>query len=122
MKNIGIELKKQIEINNLRKKDVAAAIGISYNYLSTLFKQESMDCLMFEKVCKATGMSPMAIFETEIKENDGSITSNASDKANISIGELLALRELLSEKERLIRILMSQLEKSTVTITEQGTN
>ncbi len=119
MKHIGQALKNQIEISNLRKKDVAESAGISYNYLSTLFKQESMDCLLFEKLCIASGLSPLDIFETEIKDTDGSIVRGASNNANISVGEVLALRELLAEKERLIRVLMAQLGLQDGTNSEQ---
>ena len=43
MKHLGQLLKKHIETNNIKKRDVADAVGITYNYLSTVFNKPSFD-------------------------------------------------------------------------------
>ena len=46
MKHIGSILKEHIEKMGLKKGDVATKAGITYNYLSTIFKQSSCDAAL----------------------------------------------------------------------------
>ena len=69
MKHLGQLLKKHIETNNLKKRDVSAAAGITSNYLSTLFNKESMDCELWEKLCLATGINPAVAFDVPLSSS-----------------------------------------------------
>ena len=110
MKHIGALIKNHIETNQLVKKNVAVAAGITPTYLSTLFNQKSMDCELFEKICHIIGMSPTIIFESpapgvQIK-TDIKATTLIGDAA-VNIGEAQGLNALLAEKERLIQVLIA---------------
>lgn len=123
MKHLGQTLKDYIEQHHIKKVDVANKVGITTNYLSTIFTKQSIDCALFEKLCDATGLNPMEVFEmagTTISKQYSDITaSTILGHATVSIGEANALRELLDEKERLIQILLAQSAHATVTKTEQ---
>lgn len=110
MKHIGKTLKNHIENNHLKKRDVAEAVGITYNYLSTIFTKQSIDCMLLEKLCLAVGISPMAFFDVPTEQNKLSDAHNAaagcSASASIS-SETKAIVDLLAEKERLIQVLMA---------------
>ncbi len=110
MKHVGQLIKNYIETNHLKKRDVANAVGISYNYLSTIFTRPSIDCELLEKLCKATGMTTGAFFD-----DGGGSSKVLSDihqqtivgSPTISLNDPATLMALLSEKERTIQILMS---------------
>lgn len=110
MKHVGQLLKNHIETNNIKKRDVANAVGISYNYLSTLFTKESIDCQLLEKLCKATGLTTGQFFD-----DGGGASKVLSDihqntlvgSPTISVNDAATLRALLDEKERTIQILMA---------------
>lgn len=117
MKSVGPIIKKHIEANGLKKCDVAAKAGISYNYLSTIFKQDSCDAELLERICFACGLHPADFFDDNTSSNfgcDNSATTIVGD-ATISVGSDAALRELLAEKERTIRILLRSIENGTKT-------
>lgn len=110
MRHVGQLLKRHIESNNIKKRDVANAVGISYNYLSTIFTRPSVDCELLEKLCKATGMSTGEFFD------DGGVVSKSfSDihqstlvgSPTISINDMTMLQNLLAEKERTIQLLIA---------------
>lgn len=110
MKHAGELIKNHIETNKLIKKNVAESVGITPTYLSSLFKEESMDCALLEKICHTIGMNPAVVFDTpgagaqmlsDIK------ASTVIGPATVTIGETKALQELLAEKERLIQVLMA---------------
>ena len=50
MKHAGELIKNHIETNKLVKKNVAESVGITPTYLSSLFKEKSMDCALLEKI------------------------------------------------------------------------
>ena len=111
MKHLGQLLKNHIETNNLKKRDVAIAAGISYNYLSTLFNKETMDRSLWEKLCAGAGLNPAVAFDIP-----GGVNKSYSDiqahtlvgPATVMIGaEQKTLLDLLAEKERLIQVLMA---------------
>lgn len=105
MKPIGPIIKKYIEERGMKKGEVANAVGITYNYLSTIFQKNSVDATMLEKLCVATGLHPMTFFET----GDKGETAHYSDihartqigNASVSIGDS-ALERILEEKDKLI--------------------
>lgn len=110
MKHAGELIKNHIETNKLVKKNVAESVGITPTYLSSLFKEESMDCALLEKICHTIGMNPAVVFDThgagaqmlsDIK------ASTVIGPATVTIGETKALQDLLAEKERLIQVLMA---------------
>lgn len=123
MKHLGQLLKKHIETNNLKKRDVSAAAGITSNYLSTLFNKETMDCELWEKLCLATGINPAVAFEVPLSSNKSYSDIYAQTvlgPATVTIGaEQKTLLDLLAEKERLIQVLLAASGLKIGTITEQ---
>lgn len=110
MKPIGPILKKYIEEKKMVKGEVAKKVGITYNYLSTIFQKETLDATLLERLCVATGLNPMAFFDcgtdgetvrySDIKAK--TYTGNAEVKINHNNGDTEALNALLKEKERII--------------------
>ena len=111
MKHLGQLLKKHIETNNIKKRDVADAAGITYNYLSTLFNKETMDCALWEKLCAGAGINPAVAFEgfSGGGKNYSDIQANTFvGPATVTIGEdQKVLLDLLAEKERMIQVLLA---------------
>lgn len=111
MKHLGQLLKKHIETNNLKKRDVSAAAGITSNYLSTLFNKETMDCELWEKLCLATGINPAVAFDVPLSSSKNYSDISAQTvlgPATVTIGaEQKTLLDLLAEKERLIQVLLA---------------
>ena len=105
MKNIGQLLKKHIEDNHMKKGDIAKAVNISYNYLSTIFKQESIDAKLLEKLFIAVGLHPAIVFdvpEPVAKRFCDIYAQTVLGNATVQINEADTLRELLDAKERII--------------------
>lgn len=110
MRHIGEIIKKHIETNKLVKKNVAEAVGITPTYLSSLFKEDSMDCALYEKICHAIGMNPSIVFETSepgVQMLSDIKATTMIGAATVTIGETKALQELLAEKERMIQVLIA---------------
>ncbi len=117
MKHAGRLLKEHIEKNHLVKKQVANAAGITYNYLSTIFKQETMDAALLEKLYVAVGLHPGIVFDVpqEVNKSFSDIsaqTEHGNASVKITNGEnfreiIEAQKNLIAEKERTIQILMS---------------
>lgn len=105
MKHIGQILKQHIEANGIKKGQVAAAVGISYNYLSTIFKQASCDAKLLERLYVAAGLNPAVVFDVPVAGiktlSDISAQTTLGD-ASVQITQNENLRELLAEKERII--------------------
>ena len=118
MKHIGKILKEHIESHRLVKGDVAKRVGISYNYLSTIFKQPSVDAGLLEKLCVAIGLHPCEVFEVpadiETRYQDfwaKTLLGNAKVEinSNDNLHKLLAEKErVIEEKERTIQVLLSR--------------
>ena len=111
MEHLGQTLKNHIEINHLKKSEIAKSVGISYNYLSTLFNKSTMDCALWEKLCMATGLNPSIAFSTPIlgHKNYSDIQAKSfAGPATVTIGsDQKILLDLLAEKERLIKVLLA---------------
>lgn len=111
MKHLGQLLKDHIESNRLKKRDIADKAGITPNYLSTLFKDDDMDCSLWEKLCVASGLNPAIAFEAQSGVNKSYSDIQAHTMvgpATVMIGaEQKTLLDLLAEKERLIQVLMA---------------
>ena len=118
MKHIGQLLKDHIEKNHIKKRDVADAVGITYNYLSTIFKQESCDAKLMEKLFVTVGLHPAVAFDVpeQMTKSFCDIAANTVlGNATVQITQAENMRELLEakeriieEKERTIQILMSR--------------
>lgn len=118
MKHIGKTLKEHIESHHLVKGEVAKQAGISYNYLSTIFKQASVDAGLLERLCVAAGLHPAVFFDVPDEVNSTfkdiwaqTIIGNAQVQINenVSLRELIAEKDrLIAEKERTIQILMAR--------------
>lgn len=127
MRPIGPILKEHIEENKLAKTKIAEKVGITYNYLSTIFHKETLDASLLEKLCVATGLHPMTFYEygedgaiayysdiqarTKIGSAEVKINHNGADfdRALADKERIIEEKErLLQEKERTIRILMRQ--------------
>lgn len=127
MKHIGKTLKYYIESHQLVKGEVAKKVGISYNYLSTIFKQASVDAGLLERLCIAIGLHPSEVFEVpeeiENKYQDiwaKTLLGNAKVEinANDNLRALIAEKErIIEEKERTIQILLGR-----AGLTEPGQN
>lgn len=126
MKPIGPIIKKYIEERKMVKGEVAKKVGITYNYLSTIFQKETLDAALLERLCVAIGLNPMTFFDYG---NDGETVSYSDIKARTHVGNAevkinhnstdyeraLADKEriieeknrLIEEKERTIQILMA---------------
>lgn len=106
MKPIGPVIKKFIEENQIKKMDVAEKVGISYNYLSTIFLKSSIDAALFEKICIAIGLNPISVFETSpelVAKNYRDINATTRvGNAAVSISDGGFCERLLEEKERVI--------------------
>ena len=105
MKHIGKTLKDYIESHKLVKGDVAKQVGISYNYLSTIFKQPSVDANLLERLCIAIGLHPSEVFEVpeDIETRYQDIWAKTLlGNAKVEINSNENLRALLHEKERII--------------------
>jgi len=110
MKHLGKLIKNHIEANKLVKKTVAEDVGISPTYLSTLFNQETMDCLLFEKICNTIGLTPAVAFDVPApgtKLLSDIKAETIIGPATVTIGETKALQDLLAEKERMIQVLLA---------------
>ena len=129
MKHIGKVLKDHIEKRGMMKRDIALKVGISYNYLSTIFRKHSIDAELLEKLCLAVGLSPCDIFEVPetVTKNYSDISASTSiGNASVAIGnidntlkdkeKIIAEKErLIAEKERTIQLLMATIKNNNRT-------
>ena len=106
MNHLGHLLKKHIETNNIKKRDVANDADITFNYLSTLFNKSTMDCALWEKLCVAVGLNPASAFDVSVGGNKSYSDIQAHTivgPATVMIGaERNALLDLIAEKDRMI--------------------
>lgn len=65
MKHVGNILKSHIESHAIPKNEVAASVGIAYNYLSTIFNKPSIKSDLLEKFCQCLHISPLLFFDVE---------------------------------------------------------
>ncbi len=119
MKHIGSFLKEHIEKNGFKKGEVANKVGITYNYLSTNFKQSSSDAALLKKMYVAVGLHPGIVFEVPdgISINSSEVyAKNFIGRASVSMGANDAMKalidekdKLIAEKERTIQLLLTQM-------------
>ena len=105
MKHIGSILKEHIEKNGLKKGEVANKVGITYNYLSTIFKQSSCDAALLERLYVAVGLHPGIVFDVPegININTHEVyAKNFIGHASVSMGATDTIKALIDEKDRLI--------------------
>lgn len=124
MKHIGSVLKAHIEARGLKKRDVAESAGITYNYLSTIFKQDTCDAGLLERLCKACSLNPSVMFDVPDaggKHFSDIVAHSTIGNATVQIGQVESLQSLLAEKERTIQILMSQVKTMESLLANTGT-
>lgn len=120
MKNIGSEADRIIREKKLKKKEIAAQMGITDVYLSQIFKKESIDAYLLEKLSRAVRVPISFWFDESININKSIANgegSAASIYGNATAGiisnkdqEIQHLKQLLKEKERTIQILMDKMD------------
>ena len=105
MKHVGKILKKHIEDNHLKKGQIAAQAGISYNYLSTIFRQESIDAALLERLFVAVGLHPAVVFDVpeQVSKNFSDIIAQTIlGNASVNISQNENLRELLADRKSVV--------------------
>lgn len=117
MKHIGNEADKLIGEKRLQKKKIAEKMGITPVYLSNIFKKDSIDAELLERLSKAIRV-PTAYWFDDYQSNQTIVNGNgnaASVFGDVTVGQLADkdkeiehLKQLLQEKERTIQILMSK--------------
>ncbi len=137
MKPIGPTIKRYMEENNIRQKDLADKLGKPQSQISDLLKRPSIDAEKLELLCRTLNISPMTFFE--LGEDEGSVViyqdikgvtasshfgnpavhlgAKDTDKSSRENERLLMEKDkrleeknrLIEEKERTIQILMRQL-------------
>lgn len=115
MKHFGNLLKSHIEDNRLKKRDIAVQVGISYNYLSEIFKKETVDAQLLEKLCLASGLPTATVFDDgdqpAIKVNTDNNATALFGQATVNISNDNLYQQIINEKERYIRFLEEQLRE-----------
>lgn len=118
MKHIGSEADRIIREKRFKKRDIASLMGITDVYLSQIFKKESIDAYLLEKLSQAIRV-PISYWFDETNSINQTIVngdgSAASIYGNATAGimaekdkEIEHLKQLLNEKERLIQVLMNK--------------
>ncbi len=117
MKHIGKLLKKHIEDNHLVKGEIAKQVGITYNYLSTIFDKKDVKAELLERLFVAVGLHPGIVFDvpaecfknfSDISANDTITTAPGMISADQMLKDILAEKnKQLEEKERTIQILLA---------------
>lgn len=97
MKHIGNEIKRLIEQKHLVKKEIADALGYTPTALSGIMRKESIDCALLVKICDVIGASPASFFQDDVPA-----------PKPLTAAEAQVLYQLLDEKERTIKILLSK--------------
>ena len=115
MKHFGKLLKNHIENQRLKKREVAESVGITYNYLSTIFTKETVDAQLLEKLCLATGLPTATVFDDgnipAIKVNADNNATALFGQASVNLGANEHLyQQIINEKERYIRALEEQIQ------------
>lgn len=118
MKHVGLTIKQAIEDRGLKKYEVAQNAGITYKYLTEVYRKESLDARILERLCKAIGISVKELFEDTGENESGgfALAADSSTPSDVRIlYELLRAkdelienqRHLIAEKERTIQLLTS---------------
>jgi len=124
MKHIGNELNIILSKNKkIRKKEFAEKIGMTDVNLSKIFKKESVDSVLLEKISKTLNIPITFWFDEDDhdcpninQKGKGNIIGNQNhvtiadceSKLEIANKEIDHLQALLEEKERTIQILMNK--------------
>lgn len=107
MKPVGPIIKKHIEENHLKKREVASNVGITYNYLSTIFNKTTIDAELLEKICVAIKLNPLVFFDItpdmQSKQYSDISATTIVGNAAVQIGRDTLTERIIEEKERLIR-------------------
>jgi len=79
MKHIGRELKKIIDEQGIKRRDLAYKLEMTEANLSKIYSKESIDAKLLEKICKLISV-PVSYFFDEIGQNgvSGNYVGNKS--------------------------------------------
>lgn len=118
MKHIGNTVKRLVEEKGLKKAQFALDIGLAHaESLSRLFRSESVQCDMLERICRVLDVHPAYFFDDSdapmATAQASTIIGNANASAIAQSSEMATLRELLAEKERTIQILLGKIGTKT---------
>ena len=111
MKNIGPELNRNMTERRIVRKDNPKQVRITQTNLSSNDRKNSIDSELFDKICKALGISASYFFDDTHGNHVSDISATTlfgNANVNITQGEVKMLKELLAEKERTIKILMAE--------------
>lgn len=104
MKLFGKQLDAVLRQTGILQKDLAAKIGCSNVTLSKWKKkQENIDALKLEEISKILGVSITYWYDDDVSPSTSATETIAGKNKEISL-----LKELLTEKERTIQILMGR--------------
>ena len=105
MKQIGKELEIIIRQRGIVKNALAKELDITPTWLSKLFRRDSIDCALLDKICRFVGISPAYFFDIDLEPMGGHVDAMQVDALK---REVEVLRELARDKERTIQILLKQ--------------
>ncbi len=119
MKHIGNELNRIITEKHMEKKAIAEYVGINPSYFIQMLQRSTMDAEKLEKICKYMGISPCYFFDDWPSEKYtigevanqiliGDTAVNVRDASKNLARQLADKERIIAEKERLIRVLISQ--------------
>lgn len=119
MKHVGNELNRIITEKHLEKKSIAEYVGINPSYFIQMLQRSTMDAEKLEKICKYMGISPCYFFDDWPSEKYtvgeianqiliGDAAVNVRDASKNLASQLADKERIIAEKERLIRVLISQ--------------
>jgi transcriptional regulator with XRE-family HTH domain len=109
MKHVGKEIYNIIKNKNIKQKDVAKMLNMSTVNLSKIFKKESIDASLLEKITKTLHISIEDFFNEEkslILEEP-----QATYKAENKCANCARLEKIVAVQERLIDRLEGELEQ-----------
>lgn len=117
MKHIGNELDRILSSNRrIKKKEFAKKINMSDVNLSKIFKKESIDSALLERISKTLNIPISFWFDekadipkiTQTGNGNKSQVGNGNVIVESQANEIEHLKQLLEEKERTIQILMNK--------------
>lgn len=114
----GQELKEKVLLANVPFNVIAERLGITAQSLNSCFKGKDVRSNTIEKIANAIGVSMSFFYPSDssaVASGDGSVAVSGNNNSIVVVGcgdvpflqeRVKHLEELLTEKERLINILM----------------
>ena len=82
MKHIGKELKKIVDEQSIKRRDLAYKLDMTEANLSKIYSKESIDAKLLEKICKLMSV-PVSFFFDDIPQNG--VTGNVVGNKSIAV-------------------------------------